>query len=72
MELMRFTCGHFFTTPFLFTRLKGEPNSPWWGRSAMYDRTPEELECENFSMLGAVSFGAPPARTSVGKGADPS
>ena len=72
MELMRFTGGHFFTTPFLSTRLKGELNHRPRGGCEMYDDVPQEMECENFSMLADVTFGTPPARTCVHKDSSPS
>jgi hypothetical protein len=70
MELTRFTGGHFFTTPFLSTRLKGELNSHSWGSFTMYDGIRQEMGCENFSMLADANFGTPPARISVPKDSD--
>jgi hypothetical protein len=72
MELMRFTGGHFFTTPFQSTRLKGELDSLSKGKCALQKSIPQEMKCENFSMLTAVSFGARAARTYVPRDSGPS
>jgi hypothetical protein len=72
MELMRFTYGHFFTAPFLSTRFKGEPDSLLKGGCELQESISQEVKCENFSMLTAVSFGVRAARTYVPRDSGPS
>jgi hypothetical protein len=59
-------------TPSVTTRLKGELNSRSWGRYALNECIPREMDCENFSMYAAINFGTPSARAFVDKDSGPS
>lgn len=67
MELIRFTAGHFFTSPSI-NASRGELNPHSLEKFAVCGRIPQQQrECENFSLLAVASFGVSLARISADK-----